>query len=119
MADSSGLLQVFLNLTQNACRALAKVEKRTMRIAAFARDGQVFVELQNSGPRLPDPSRLFEPFQRGADVTGLGLYISRAIVRAFDGNLRYLPAQEGCCFVVELNALNVENRIPANEPQLR
>ncbi|HZT31122.1 MAG TPA: ATP-binding protein [Bryobacteraceae bacterium] len=104
MADSSGLLQTFLNVTQNARRALAQVGERRMAVTCSARDRRVSVEIHNNGPRIADPSRLFEPFQKGADVTGLGLYISRAIVRAFHGDLRYLPTQEGCSFLVELLA---------------
>jgi signal transduction histidine kinase len=45
---------------------------------------------------------LFQPFQKGADSTGLGLYLSRAFVRSFRGDLRYEPTAKGCCFVIEL-----------------
>lgn len=104
LVDASGLLQAFLNVTQNARRALAQVDKRSMVVACTARNRRVSVEFRNSGPKIPDPSRLFEPFQKGADVTGLGLYISRAIVRSFEGDLRYVPTADGCSFVVELEA---------------
>jgi PAS domain S-box-containing protein len=108
-ADSAGLLQVFLNVTQNASRALRKVEKREMWVTASSRNGRVTVEIRNSGPRIADPERLFEAFQKGADVMGLGLYISRAIVRAFEGNLRHVPTPEGCAFAVELPAAGEQN----------
>jgi hypothetical protein len=45
---------------------------------------------------------LFEPFQQGADATGLGLYLSRALLRSFRGDLRYDPTVPGCSFVIEL-----------------
>ncbi len=107
--DASGLLQAFLNVTQNARRALTQVEKRSMSVICAARNRRVSVEFRNTGPRIPDPSRLFEPFQKGADVTGLGLYISRAIVRAFEGDLRYVPTSDGCSFVVELEVAETTN----------
>ena len=47
---------------------------------------------------------LFRPFQRGAESTGLGLYMSRAIMRSFGGELLYEPRERGCCFAIVLHA---------------
>jgi signal transduction histidine kinase len=55
------------------------------------------------------PEELFRPFQHGAHSFGLGLYISRAIMRSHGGSLRYEPGDEGSCFAVEL--WPVENAI--------
>lgn len=50
------------------------------------------VTVSNSGPRVPEPERLFEPFRRGADRmaspagAGLGLAIVRSIAEAHDGS---------------------------------
>ncbi len=53
---------------------------------------------------MAEADSLFQPFQPGAEKVGLGLYVSRAITRAFTGDLRYEPHPDvpGCCFVVEL-----------------
>jgi signal transduction histidine kinase len=48
------------------------------------------------------PDQLFHPFQQGAKVTGLGLFLSRAFMRACRGELRYSPLQNGACFIVEM-----------------
>jgi two-component system sensor kinase FixL len=48
------------------------------------------------------PDELFRPFQTGAQAFGLGLYISRAILRSHGGGLRYDPGEPGSCFTVEL-----------------
>jgi signal transduction histidine kinase len=45
---------------------------------------------------------LFRPFQHGADASGLGLYVSKAMARSFGGDLRFEPQRQGACFVVEL-----------------
>jgi K+-sensing histidine kinase KdpD len=45
---------------------------------------------------------LFRPFQADADMNGLGLYISRAILQTFHGDLRYAPRSPGSCFVASL-----------------
>ena len=42
------------------------------------------------------------PFQPGAKATGLGLYIARAVVRSYGGDLRYEPQLRGSCFALQL-----------------
>ena len=102
VADPHGLLQVFLNLAQNSLRAVGEAPVRDLEITVLAGDQRVLVFFQDSGPGVEAPERLFQPFQAGADGTGLGLYISRAIVRSYGGDLRFDPTAPGCCFVVEL-----------------
>jgi signal transduction histidine kinase len=48
------------------------------------------------------PEHLFRPFQQEAQRTGLGLFLSRAIMRACRGELRYKPVPGGASFVVEM-----------------
>jgi C4-dicarboxylate-specific signal transduction histidine kinase len=63
---------------------------------------QVCVEVVDNGGGVAQPEHLFRPFQAGAESTGLGLYMSRAFLRSFHGDLRYVPIEDGACFVVEL-----------------
>lgn len=102
VADPQGLLQVFLNLVQNSLRAVAEGSVRALDVAVLFGEQRVLVYFQDSGPGVPAPELLFQPFQAGADGSGLGLYISRAIVRSYGGDLRFDPSARGCCFVVEL-----------------
>ncbi|HME46314.1 MAG TPA: hypothetical protein VKF36_24740 [Syntrophorhabdales bacterium] len=53
-------------------------------------------------PGIASTEKLFEPLQKGADATGLGLFLSRAFMRSFWGDLRYEPGMPGCCFVIGL-----------------
>jgi PAS domain S-box-containing protein len=97
------LLQVFLNLATNSFRAVQHSAKKELAITAVtARDGGVEVRFQDSGLGVPDPNLLFKPFQGGAEASGIGLYVSRAILRSFAGELKYEPQPSGACFVVEL-----------------
>jgi C4-dicarboxylate-specific signal transduction histidine kinase len=64
----------------------------------------VLVRVRDSGPGIASVENLFQPFQKGAQSTGLGLYISRAFVRSFRGELRHEPTAGGCSFVIELAA---------------
>jgi two-component system, LuxR family, sensor kinase FixL len=102
-ADHHGLLQVFLNLANNASRALQNSGRKELRIVAELEDRRVRVRFHNSGPPIEDPDSLFKPFQHGASEGGLGLYVSRAIIRSFGGDVSYQPVTSGCCFVVALD----------------
>ena len=78
---------------------------------SLARDGdQAIVEVRDHGPGIPaeDLDRIFERFERATAFQshgglGLGLYVSREIVRAHGGSIaaRTLP-DGGACFTVRL-----------------
>jgi len=101
-ADHHGLLQAFLNLARNSVRALENCERREMRVSVEVERDLVVVRFRDSGPGVANPEELFKPFQPGAQSVGLGLYISRAILRSHGGGLRYEREDAGSCFVVEL-----------------
>ncbi|MFT4114415.1 ATP-binding protein [Silvibacterium sp.] len=102
LADHHSLMQVFLNLAQNSRRAIAGRQDASFSISAHAHQGRVEIAVADNGPGVEDPSILFRPFEGSADSTGLGLYLSRALLRSFDGNLRYEPAPQGALFIVDL-----------------
>ena len=104
-ADSYGLLQVFLNLARNSQRAIESGPRKELSIAASAEEDSVVIRFEDSGTGVPSPQQLFRPLQPGADGAGLGLYVSRAIVRSFRGELRYEARPAGCCFAVVLAPL--------------
>jgi C4-dicarboxylate-specific signal transduction histidine kinase len=64
---------------------------------------KVHVEVSDNGGGVAHPEFLFRPFQAGAEATGLGLYLSRAFMRSFGGELRYVPLVKGASFIVDLN----------------
>lgn len=103
-ADRSSLMQVFLNLITNSVRALSKNGNRILSVTARHKGNQVLVEFADNGGGVAHPEHLFRPFQAGAAATGLGLYLSRAFMRSFGGELQYLPVPDGACFVVNLVA---------------
>jgi PAS domain S-box-containing protein len=101
-ADHHSLLQVFVNLVRNIRCALEESPRRELRITAVLERDLVMVRFYDSGPGVAHPENLFKPFQPGAHSSGLGLYISQAILRSYGGGLRYEPQPVGSCFVVEL-----------------
>ena len=104
-ADRHTLLQVFLNLTKNSARAMETSQAKVLTIAASVETGRVLVRVEDTGTGVPAPERLFQPFQPGAESTGLGLYVSRALVRGFRGDLIYVPRATGCCFTISLTVV--------------
>jgi signal transduction histidine kinase len=101
-ADHHSLLQVFVNLARNCRQALEEAPVRRVHISTSVENDVILVRFRDSGPGVARPEELFRPFQAGAYAFGLGLYISRAILRSHGGGLRYEPEQEGSCFTVEL-----------------
>ncbi len=106
LADRHGLLQVFLNLAKNSHRAVRTCAVRELRVTVEADERKALVRFRDTGSGIASPGRLFEPFQPGADGSGLGLYVSRAVVRGYGGDLRFEPqAGGGSCFAVELQVV--------------
>ena len=99
-ADRHGLLQVLLNLSQNALRAVESVPNKRLHIEASADDSAATIRVCDTGPGMSDVSHLFQPFRPGSDGSGLGLYVSRELVRSFGGELQHIPTEEGCCFQI-------------------
>jgi C4-dicarboxylate-specific signal transduction histidine kinase len=101
-ADRYGLMQVFLNLVKNSQRAMEASSQKQLTISAVSEAQSVVIRFQDTGHGVAAPEELFQPFQKQAAATGLGLYVSRAILRTFRGDLHYEPKDLGCCFAVSL-----------------
>jgi C4-dicarboxylate-specific signal transduction histidine kinase len=102
VAERHGLLQAFLNLAQNSHRAVSDCPVRELSICVSLEEQCARVSFLDTGPGIAAAEHLFEPFQPGSDGTGLGLYVSRSVVRSYGGELRFEPQQRGSCFTVEL-----------------
>jgi two-component system sensor kinase FixL len=102
-ADRTNLMQVFLNLTTNSRRALSLKKEKMLSVSARSEGQRVLVEFIDNGGGVDRPEQLFHPFQAGAQQSGLGLYLSRAFMRSFAGELRYKALPGGACFIVELS----------------
>jgi PAS domain S-box-containing protein len=109
-ADPHQLLQALLNLTKNSQRALDGRDVKNIVISLSVHPDVVSIRVTDSGPGPSAPQSLFQPFQKGADATGLGLYLSRALLRSFRGDLRYDPTVPGCSFIIDLPVVVSEER---------
>lgn len=100
--ESFGILQALLNLHQNSLRATAAMDERQLHFEVSVNHEHARIEVTDSGAGIADPRNLFEPFRTGSEQSGLGLYVSRAILRSYGGDLRFEPVEHGCRFVAEL-----------------
>lgn len=87
------LEQVLLNLIENACDALARLEQSVV-VTTRVTGPLVEVEVRDEGNGIPPEhlEHLFDPFfttKRGAGGTGLGLPIAHRIVSEHGGELRF------------------------------
>jgi two-component system, LuxR family, sensor kinase FixL len=104
IGERHSVLQAFLNLAYNAIRALKGHSGPKLRIAVSEEGAFVVIRFGNNSPAPADPPALFQPFHSQSGGAGLGLYVSRSVLRSFGGNVRYEPVAEGCCFAVDLPA---------------
>jgi two-component system, LuxR family, sensor kinase FixL len=93
--DGIQLQQVLLNLTRNAVEAMNAVEPELRRLVVGTRalsEDEVEITVADTGPGVSDSllEQLFEPFfTTKPEGMGLGLSLSRSIIEAHGGSLRY------------------------------
>lgn len=103
-ADKDKLIQVFLNIIDNASGAgCSKIE-----IAAEEKDGKIRISISDDGEGVKEEymDRVFEPFfTTKKDGTGLGLAICRKIIEDHGGNIE-IRSKEGEGTTVILSLLS-------------
>src|SRR6266571_2621186 len=126
VGDANRLEQVVVNLLSNAIDALRTVKPpRRLIVDSFTDDtgGRVCVTVTDNGSGVAPEiaQRLFRPFAstKGIRGTGLGLYISRQLVREAEGELDLVErAEPGARFLVWLpTARQADPTAPATAPQ--
>jgi len=116
--DQNRLQQVLVNLIGNALDAMADEPVRCLSFSAErASSGQVALAVSDSGFGFSEEAlaHLFEPFfttKQPGEGLGLGLTISRDILRDFGGDLMAGPAPGGGArFVILLPAVPAANPV--------
>ena len=105
-AQGSELNQVWTNLFDNAIGAMDG--KGTLTIRTCLEDGQVKVEIADSGPGIPKDiqHRIFEPFFTTKDVgegTGLGLdVVHRIVTNRCGGRIDFETGPDGTTFRIRI-----------------
>ncbi len=108
LIERDQLMQIFINLIQNAIEAMKK--GAVLNIRTYKANGMACVEIkdQGTGIKQGEINRIFDSFYSTKEKgTGLGLYITRRIVNNNGGNI-YLESKEGkgTTFYLEFPAKN-------------
>mgnify|MGYP004571794297 FL=1 len=115
-ADKDRLIQVFVNLLENAAKYANEGSKIVVDATTHEKVAKIYVK--NDCNVIPPEklNRLFEKFVRLDDNTtrttrgtGLGLFIVKGLVEAMNGTIK-LYSDENCGFCVELT-LNLSNAV--------
>lgn len=106
-AEPQLIEEVVLNLITNAAGALkAWPWEKRIRVATFATEGEVILQVEDSGPGVPREvrDRIFEPFfTTKNNSTGIGLSLCHRIVTDHGGSIRVEEGEGGGArFVVAL-----------------
>jgi signal transduction histidine kinase len=108
-ADPTRIKQILTNLVANAIKFTP--EGGRIDLAALPAEGQIRVEVRDSGPGIPpeEQKRIFDAFYRirksgeGVEGTGLGLTITSSLVKLQGGTLGLESTPEnGSCFYFSL-----------------
>lgn len=106
--ESNIFSQVILNLLNNSIDAMEGIGgEKHLEIFMGEKENQIIVEIEDNGGGLQQEihERLFEPYQttKGDNGTGIGLYISKIILKEkFSGDLRLENTKNGVKAVIRL-----------------
>lgn len=109
-ADENLISQVVINLLKNAIQAIEsdrnRTEKGRIGIRAYCNEAEaVLIEVTNNGPAIPGDiaEHIFIPFFTTKEGgSGIGLSISRQIMRVSGGSISLLPGKE-TTFILKFN----------------
>ena len=97
-ADENLISQVVINLLKNAIQAIGTQAGGKIEISARCNDSEeVLIEIKNNGPAIPPEiaDHIFIPFFTTKEGgSGIGLSISRQIMRLSGGSITLLPGKE-------------------------
>ena len=107
-ADENLISQVLINLLKNAIQAIeaAEIPEGIITLHAYCNENEaVLIEVSNNGPAIPSEvaEHIFIPFFTTKEGgSGIGLSISRQIMRLSGGSLSLHPGKE-TMFVLKFN----------------
>ncbi len=104
--DRVSLMQVFINIINNSHDAMKAAHgKGILSLSTFQRGGHIFIEIEDSGPGIEEPEKLFVPFYTTKEVgkgTGLGLAVSHGIIKEHGGTIVGSTSSRGALFTITL-----------------
>lgn len=114
-ANNVLLQQVLVNLIGNALQSIDGMELREIHITGLPRKGMVMVSVEDTGKGIhPDHlPHIFEPFyttKKSGQGLGLGLTITKRIVKDMNGEIRVVRSRQGARFEFFLKKVESEEK---------
>ncbi len=129
VADFQQIVQVLINLINNACDAMEQAirypDSKRIKLKTWSGELSVFLSVEDNGPGISPKlaNKVFEPFFTTKDQgrgTGLGLSICRQIVAEHGGKISFSSEEgHGTIFTVELPLPSREELPLLEEPPKR
>ena len=103
LVDKDKLKQALLNIVLNAIEAM--IDGGDIAINVSKKDSYLNISIKDTGPGIPDEQHdkifgLFYSTKSGG--TGVGLAVTKNIIHAHGGNIRFEKLVEGAEFIIEL-----------------
>jgi PAS domain S-box-containing protein len=110
LIHKNSLVQVFLNILENAKHALESSHTKPAIITVIIDEtpSSIITTIRDNGGGIPEDiiKKIAEPYftTKGLMGTGLGLYISQTIIeKYFSGSFTWFNKNQGACFVITLD----------------
>jgi len=106
-AEPTQISQVLINIIGNSIDAVSTLDKPWIKISTGKKHGKAEITITDSGSGIPDKNlkNLFSPFfttKSAATGTGLGLSVSREIIRKLGGDIEYIKEEINTTFKITL-----------------
>ncbi len=103
LCNQSQILQVILNLFENALHAVKNREDATVELNTKVVGDMIQISVKDNGPGVPVKIQndIMHPFfttKEAGEGTGLGLSISKNIIQNHNGKLEYKNIEDGALF---------------------
>ncbi|NRA67944.1 MAG: response regulator [Pseudobacteriovorax sp.] len=116
--DDTQIIQVFINLLNNAFDALqtSDEEEKWLKIHFAIIGGKIEIRIIDSGPGIPDhlQEKILQPFFTTKPVgagTGLGLSLTSSFIQNHKGRFYLDKTNSNTCFVIELDVFQQKSKI--------
>jgi two-component system NtrC family sensor kinase len=104
--DRWQIVQVIVNLLQNAADAMAETKKRVLSVGARIEGDLMKIAICDTGTGIAAENieRIFDPFftTKGERGTGLGLFIAKQVVEGHNGSIIVETGSHGTTLVISL-----------------
>ncbi len=104
-ADEGQISQILVNIIKNAVEAISGINGK-IQIKVSDSDNKISIDIYNNGEPIPSEiaAHIFIPFFTTKDYgTGIGLSVSRYIMRLHGGNLKHHTSNEWTVFSLIFN----------------